>query len=353
MYDGRGVLLFGHLWQAVVLASLGIFSFPMNILARGVRCGLKRRSAFAALGLAITTIAVSAAFGLPHNQSRPQTGTATAFGPEFKYDVASIKPNKSANSHFFGQDLPDGISVRDVPLRFLFLYAYGNLRKDQILGTPDWFDSAKYDVVAKMDSSVADKLLKLAPPQRRLARQQMLRELLADRFKLKVHTEVRQIPIYFLTVAKGGFKLREGRTQGHDNVPRSDNSRVETGSIGVLQPGVGRFQEVSMVRLAQFLGALLGRNVIDKTGLAGRCDFTLRWEPTVSEAEGTGGSSTGPTPRDVGTVPNAQPALSVPEPSKFPALPKALEQQLGLKLEPGTGPVQVIVIDHVEPPSQN
>jgi uncharacterized protein (TIGR03435 family) len=148
----------------------------------------------------------------------------------------------------------------------------------------------------------------------RKQKEKMVQAMLADRFKLATHTETRELPIYNLIVAKGGAKL--GPTQESGSSVSTSSGRIEVQMAN------------SVTVLAEELSKVAGRDVVDKTGIAGRYHLTLRWTPDDS--------ATTSSDNDSG-----------------PSLFTALEEQLGLKLEPAKGPVQVLVIDHVEMPSAN
>lgn len=281
----------------------------------------------------------------PHDVFESTARDAAKFGPEFKYDVVSIRANKADSPRFQGQFLPDGVTLRGTNFWWVFNLAYGAVPRYQLVGAPDWWLSDKYDVIAKTDAAVAEKLQALTPSEQKRAWAWMLQELLADRFRLKVHWETRQLPVYFLTVAEGRPKFKQV-------VPGTGRNRPPARSIGYDGPTSVKCRDLSMDRLAaRVLGEQLGRPVIDRTGLTGHYDFDLHWTSNNNGAEQTdapfaaGGA--------VRAASNDQPAFSAATPTGGTNLPKALEQQLGLKLEPGKGPVEVLVIDHVERPSEN
>jgi uncharacterized protein (TIGR03435 family) len=144
----------------------------------------------------------------------------------------------------------------------------------------------------------------------------MVRALLAERFKLVCHMETRELPIYALVIAKGGPNL----------TPSKSNGLRTGGSYGMLT-GEG----LTVDGLARELAKIVGRVVVDKTEIEGRFDVTLRW--TLDEG-----------PARLNGVPISDPP---------PALFTAIQEQLGLKLEPQKGPVQVVIVDHVEMPTGN
>jgi uncharacterized protein (TIGR03435 family) len=252
------------------------------------------------------------------------------------FDVVSIKPNKSDSGMVRIMGKPDGYSASNVSLKMLIQSAYG-IREDLISGAPSWADSARFDIDAKVAGSDVDALKKLTPEQRRL----ILQPLLADCFKLKIHTETKQLPVYELVVAKGGSKLKEatpGDTyangiKGPDGVGRGGMMRVGRGQLNA--------QAVPMTSLANMLSQQLHRTVLDKTGLTGKYDIELNWTPDQ-----------GPDPMFKGPEGAPQRSDSAPDASG-PSIFTALQEQLGLRLQSAKGPVETIVIDHVEMPSEN
>jgi uncharacterized protein (TIGR03435 family) len=259
----------------------------------------------------------------------------------FAYEVASIKPNKAGNNLRRMMYTPDGISVTGGTLQALLEEAYG-VQNFQISGAPAWLNSERYDIEAKIDGSVADDFKKLTADQRRLERARMLQKLLADRCKLTVHIETRELPVYALVVAKNGPKFQEAKTgesypsgiKGPDGIARGGMMRMGRGEL--------TGQGVPLTFLVSQLSRHLGRTVLDKTGLTGNYDFTLQWTPD----DGQGPMLKGPD--------GGQPAAEgAPPESSGPSVFTALEEQLGLKLESQKGPVEIVVIDHVEKPSEN
>jgi uncharacterized protein (TIGR03435 family) len=191
----------------------------------------------------------------------------------------------------------------------LFQFAFGT-PESQISGIPAPLNSEKFDIEARSDPSIDAQLSKLDSDQAKLQKQLMLQSLLADRFKLTWHKEIRQLPVFDLVIAKGGSKLQESKADGRT---------YNTGTQRISDQGV------TMPVLADQLAARLGRPVIDKTGLTGRYDVTLKWTPDDTE----------------------------PAPDAPPSIFTAVQEQLGLKLESTKGPVETLVIDHVEEPSPN
>lgn len=301
--------------------------------------------------------------------STSTTASSTASLKTYEYEVASIKPSKtdSANGvfRFAMRYTDDGLSVENFPLMLLVQQAYG-VNKDRISGAPDWLNAERFDIEAKMDGAAAEELKKLSPEDLRNTRRQMLQALLADRFKLTLHKETKDLPVYNLVIAKGGLKLQESKPdeatskgdKAKDGTPDGKKPGASPGgplSVGVgvpngASPAVGKSvsvgsgggnsisfggrggnrsmsgRGVTMESLTGTLSNATGRPVLDKTGLTGKYDYKLEDAPEDSSADA---DPTGPS------------------------IFTAVQEQLGLKLESAKGPVAIFVIDHVERPSGN
>jgi uncharacterized protein (TIGR03435 family) len=263
---------------------------------------------------------------------------------KLEFEVASIRPQKEGNETWIGVGgclTPEPsagpchgrFDARAANVRMLVEYAY-QVRKIRILGGPSWIGSypdvettegyylkppapfrwgvedGRYDIEAKCDSNTSPEDIR-----------SMLQNLLMDRFQLKIHTEMRDLPVFELVAAKNGAKLKEAADCG----PSEDRCGVMTTAVsggGMLKTA----RRVSMAKFAEYLAALpdwagIGRPVLDNTGLTGFYDFSFEF-------------ATGPS-------------------STAPSIFTALEQELGLKLESKREPVEMLVIDHVERPSEN
>jgi uncharacterized protein (TIGR03435 family) len=268
-------------------------------------------------------------------QSQAQPTSAAPPQPAFEYEVASIKINTSGSASITSRNPPDGFLALNIPLRELIKSAY-RIQDNQLFAAQDSLMSERYDIEAKMDVAAAAALQKLDPDERRLARQRMLQVLLADRFKLIIHRETKELPVYSLVIAKGGPKLQETKAAaGAPNAPtppgRGGGASVRTSRTGT-GPVTLTVLHCSGEALADLLSTHAGRPVLDKTGLASSYDFTLQFMPDDTQAQPPSGAA----------------PLDLP-----PSLFTAIQDQLGLKLESGKGPVEIIVIDHVERPSGN
>lgn len=251
------------------------------------------------------------------------------FAQTLQFEVASIKPaDPDAHGSSLMTDRIGGLNATNIPLRAIITMAYG-IRDFQLSGGPGWIGTDRYDIIAKperIENAVEPPDPRSMKDDQRKVRDaqwtERVRSLLADRFGLVVHKETKDQPIYVLTVAKGGPKLTVVTTPG-------DRQGI-SGNRGRTQ---GFAATMSM--LANNLANAVGRPVVDKTGLAAKYDWVLEWTPDVP--------ATGPQGADA-----AQPVDS-PGPTIF----SALQEQLGLKLESAKGPVETVVIDHVDRPSPN
>jgi len=297
---------------------------------------------------------------------KPGIGVALSFKPErfasrtqpkakntdtvaSKYEVVSIKPHKSGDELFKMMFEKDGFSAIMVTLRMLIGTAYG-VEGSRIFGAPNWLDSEKYDVEARMENSVANRLGEMSEDQLNVERRRMLQALLADRFKLTPYRQTTQLGVYVLVVAKNGPKLQEakpGDTYPNGLKDPEGGSPASMFRLGRFHGGRGELigQGLPMVKLVRLLSEnILNRSVIDNTGLTGNYDFTLQW--TI------GDESQGPMFKDTGDHPQVTSSIPLPEFSG-PSFFNAIQEQLGLKLESQNSPGEVLVIDHVEKPSEN
>ena len=199
---------------------------------------------------------------------------------------------------------------------------------------PEWINKTSYVIQGKAPDSIRDAMQKMTPEERGRETRLMQQSLLAGRFKLKVHFETREMPVFELVIAKGGSKLKEDPGSG-GAVLRNKGQTAEL--KGTAMPLKG------LISLLMGNADIDGRTVIDKTGLTGTYDLLLDWVPSRLAAPVGPGSLIQP-----GTYGPA-PAADAEGPSLF----TAIEEQLGLKLVPAKAPVEVVVIDHIELPSEN
>jgi uncharacterized protein (TIGR03435 family) len=231
-------------------------------------------------------------------------------------EVATIKPSKPDEQGFMLVFRGGRFQTKNVSLSKLLAFAYG-VHDKQMIGLPPWAETEKYDIDAKPDTD--------GSPNRQQF-QGMVQKLIADRFRLTFHRDKRDLPVYVLSVAKTGAKLTKSENQdGHEN-------------FGLRGLGAITVRTATMSNFAAMMQeTVMDRPVIDETGLAGRYDFTLNWTPDDSQFGGLGGKL--PPPTD-----NTNPP---------PNLYTAIQEQIGLKLEATKAPTDVMIIDHVEKPSEN
>src|SRR6266853_4522944 len=246
-----------------------------------------RKLLLAVVGFA--AVAVPLMSGLLHaTQSRAEfQASNTATVPV--YEAASIRPRKFDSGGMISWDFrPDGFTAKNITLQVLIRMAYG-VEDYQISGAPKWLNAETYNVEAKLDGTVADKLRKLTFDQRSVEQQPMLQALLVDRFKLTLHRETKELPVYALGIAKNGPKLQEAKPG--DTYPNGIKSLEGIGMAGLntlTKNMAGGYdlvgQGIPMVSLAELVSEQLHRTVLDQTGLKGNYDFALQWTPDASPA---------------------------------------------------------------------
>jgi uncharacterized protein (TIGR03435 family) len=241
---------------------------------------------------------------------------AAAAGAHPQFEAASIKPSKSTDRRRLNDSKPELFRVYNATARWLIQQAYG-IKAFQIQGGPPWAGSDLFDIVAKPQALVNSEQLKT-----------LLQSLLAERFQLEVRHETREAPVYALLVGKNGAKSKVAAvTEGPVRV--------------VIRRGLLDAPAMDMAGLAGMLSEFTGVKVLDQTGLTGRYAVRLQWIPDENQVamfqsmgvpEGYGA----PAPDPMGAT-----------------LFAALQEQLGLRLESQKGPVDMLVIEHIERPSAN
>ncbi len=224
-----------------------------------------------------------------------------------KFEVASIRANHSGST---GSNLapPTGnrFTASNVYVKMLLRVAY-NVQDFQIVDAPGWTDTDRFDIqaTANLNNVSRDEY------------RTMLQTLLTERFQLNAHRETRDTPVFILTIASGGAKLKES-VCAKDAAPKA----CQTGGYNDRGYMKGHFIPIS--ELASVLETSVGRLIVDRTNLPGKYEIELKWTPSLAADDLTG-----------------------------PSLTTAIEEQLGLKLQSGKGPVSMLVIDHVQRPSEN
>jgi bla regulator protein blaR1 len=341
---------FGYADQLVTLAerSLARTRHPLLAMAgRGdlstrVRAVLNTRQQRgpAGIGVRITvTVAAIASVALlaPLRTVADALGQTPASTTRPRFEVASIKPSPFFDRIMNVRPLPGRVTA-DATLQVLMQYAYG-VQPFQLVGGPGWLTSDHYEIEAKADASSNRDQLFL-----------MLQTLLEDRFHLRTHREMKELPVFMLVSNRGGFKLpapAEGACV--DSAADAASEWVGSGRMvfpGELPPAKGRCGSVIVsvaqmrggkIAMSEFVRALsmmLGRRVLDRTGFTAPFDLQLDFVPDET------------TPAMPPPPPGSPPVSSV-------SIAQALQQQLGLRLEPARGPVDVLVVDQAERPSPN
>lgn len=301
-----------------------------------LRLNLARNALLAAAGMAAAGSPITGILDTPAVLAQPAVSARAGARPAF--EVASIRLNPDCSGDHQDEHFSPGrVSVTCITLRNLIQAAYGTFangpnsspKRLPLFGAPDWMASSRFDLTAKAAGE--------APMDQMFG--PMLQALLEERFRLKVHRDTRELPVYAMIVAKGGLKIRPTKAGtcipldlNHADNPSPDFCGRMTGKANgqhITDDAYG----MSMTAIAsRFLANRLDRPVIDKTGIAGEFDAHLEFARTnTTAAADTSGATT----------------------ETAPSIFTAVQEQLGLKLSPDKGPVEVLVIDHVERPTEN
>jgi uncharacterized protein (TIGR03435 family) len=248
------------------------------------------------------------------------------------FEVVSIKPAEAMT----GPGIRIGISqdkgritMSNVTLSMILTQAY-KLKQQQLV-SPAWMESTRFDIVAKLPEGATKEQVPA-----------MLQTMLADRFKVKIHKESKVLPIYAMVVAKGGPKLKETDAEGGLRIMMSPKGREMSG-------------KATLSRLADSLSNTLDRQVIDMTELKGAYEIDLTWSPDESDNQrmrgGPGGPGPGRGPGGEGPGPAGGDPHADSKATDGPDAPNifvALQEKMGLKLEPRKAPVDIVVVDQAE-----
>ena len=268
-----------------------------------------RTSSLTVLVAAILFSTAAAPAQLAHKGPAETIALAAKLPP---YDVVSVKINHSGAQSWNINIHDDRLIITNVPLKSILEFTY-DVHQDLIFGVSGPVADANFDIEAKVvppDGAAPRKLT-----DRQLTA--MIIPLLADRFHLKAHLQTKTLPVYDLVVAHGGCRLKldpAPKTAAGWNLNGQNTEVILSGKNDTLAD------------LASAISDAVGRKVIDKTGLTGAADITLKWTDDVDAQQG------GPNVISIFT---------------------ALEEQLGVRLQPSKGPVDTLVIDHVEMPTEN
>jgi uncharacterized protein (TIGR03435 family) len=296
---------------------------------------MNRRVCFQSL-LGLCVVAAIAGLAVA-NTRQEQSSTAS----KVEFEAASIKLNRSGSSGHHEHFTHGRLVAVNITVKSLIEDAYG-VNDYQISGEPNWVDSDAYDIDAKMDDDAAAAFLKLPDEERAEQRKRIFQALLAERLGLNVKHETKDLPVFAMVVTKGGVKFSPTKSPAQLAGAPDSSADPNQPRRGVDVEGRGREYTltgtgVKMSRLANALSdqpEVERRLVIDETGLTGEYDLALKWtQEKPTDIREAGGSAVLDT--------------------SWPSLFTALQEQLGLKLEAKKGPVDTIVIVHVERPSEN
>ena len=247
----------------------------------------------------------------------PKKQQPMAAGADPSFVAATIKPSTPDNPSKGFAVLSGRLSAANITLSDLVSLAY-RINSNQMIGAPGWVDTDKFDIAAKYDGEGEPNDSQL---------QGMVRKLLAERFKLSLHRDRKELSVYALSKAGGGPKLAKSAADPNQ-LPR-----LIFQDLGKLKVSNGTMQDFA--NSMQF--GVLDRPVLDRTGIEGRYDFTLNWTPDNSQFPGLGA-----------TIRHSTDGFHAP-----PPLSVAIQEQIGLKLDVVRAPVEAFIIDHVEKPSVN
>jgi uncharacterized protein (TIGR03435 family) len=268
--------------------------------------------------LTLTRATPATAWTIPEPPPPPPPMAANA---NLVFDVATIKPSNPetrGQSILVGRGGSNLFTTTNTTLNDIITFAY-EVHVRQVVGGPSWMESERFDITAKPESQGIPNVTQLRT---------MVQKLLADRFGLAFHREKREMPAYVITAGRGASKLTKNESGGL--LP----------GFGGRGPGSVGVRNATMAEFAGFLQArILDRPVVDQTGLTGKFDFTLEWRPDLAQL--------GPP------APGAPAPQLPPEVEARPDLFTAIQEQVGLKLESAKAPVEVLVIDKVQKPSEN
>jgi uncharacterized protein (TIGR03435 family) len=253
------------------------------------------------------------------------------------FEVASVKRDVSGKAGGMFTLVP-ACHLERMTLRELVVFAY-RVQGFQVTGGPGWIDSDRYNIDANTERPPAIN------PEYVILQSRRLQTLLGDRFHLAIHSETKELPIYELNVAKGGLKLQSSnciqRESGDTAIAPGKTPAVYCGGLigGSLASGRLEASSTTIANFAKSLSRMLDRTVVDKTGITGEFPVHLAFTPDASHQ----------APDAAGPLPAGGAAVSDLGPDIF----AAMQGQLGLTLKSAKGPAEILVIDHVEKPSEN
>ena len=321
----------------------------LSTRVRAVLDGAQARGRAGTLSVAAAVVAAAlfiAAVAPLRAVRQVQAPSEAAQQPPLAFETASVKPNKAGDQERYIRIEPSGtgMAVVNMQLRELITFSY-QIQRFQLEGGPDWVASDRFDIQARSERAVPATGAFFNGQD---ALRMMLRTLLADRFKLVLHKETKELPIFELVLARPdgrlGPNLRPAKVDcaaqaaaaAKGGPPASSGQPGPGGCVLNINPISIRGGGATMAMLGNLLVGSAQRLVIDRTGLTGNWDFEVKYTPDASQI---------PPGMSLADAPGVDP--------NGPSLFTALEEQLGLKLRPARGPVEVLVIDSVQQPTPN
>jgi uncharacterized protein (TIGR03435 family) len=289
-----------------------------------------------ACGIGLLAVSVGA-YLLVRLMEPPLVSAQSADAQLPSFEIASIKPDNGSGMGIFRIE-PGTYSVERMSAEFLLMTAY-NIKSFQIVGEPKWVQSERFDIEAKTDNAIAEKMKAMTADETSAQLRPLLQSLLAERFKLVAHRTTKEMRAFSFVGSKAGRLPASQKACGPIGPPQPEQAGKwpEPPCGGFFQTwGHVAGDDVPINRLVSALAVFTGETVQDNTGLTGKYDITLDWTPDLGQA--------GPP----------QPGSTFPQPeANGPSLQAALEDQLGLKLVTTKTAVDALVIDHIEEPSPN
>jgi bla regulator protein blaR1 len=309
-----------------------------EIMTRGIgsRLSLAKKALLAVF--AISVLATPLIIGL---LDAPTSRAQSDAEPKPSFEVASVKPANDVRGISIQMHPGGRLAVNGAPLAFLIPEAYG-IQAYQLSGGPAWIYSIGYDIEAKSNAPVSPVRMRL-----------MLQSLLEERFKLKAHREIKDMPRYDLVISKNGQKLKITKNEEGNSIigeslptpplPSGPDGKPMVQSAGTFWLFGNQLQgkSIQLDQLAKTLSQIIGRTVVNKTDLAGAYDINLKWTPDNARPNLLNATSSSPS--------DNTPSANLYEPSIF----TAIQEQLGLKLEPSKGQGEIFTIESAEKPPEN
>jgi bla regulator protein BlaR1 len=304
----------------------------LRIMTYGSGAALSRVRKMVLCAAAALAIGVPLGFGMLHAMQEPTQLVHATSAPMPEFEVVSVKPNHDTRPGRMIGMSPTGFMAKHASLKDIVGMAYGLKGDDQLIGAPGWMGSEYFDIEAKESEADIEAAKKLTMAERRTQLSLMIQSMLADRFGFKGTIETRELPVYALVVAKGGIKMKQVQPDpppppGTPPPPGAHLPRLmKTGN----QYTATAFPVEEFSHWLSHFDELNNHVVVNESGLTGNYDFVLSGVA-------------------IGSIEGNHEAPEEPGTSIF----TALQEQLGLKLEPRKAPVEVLIVDHAEQPSAN